>query len=297
MSVSAEKRLNGFHIFMIILYIISFAFLAYYFYHGWDYYSTPFSERPRHPEYSMLKPGGLTGHGFGVIGSAMMLIMLLYSLRKRTHIFSKAGTLPAWLDIHIYLGIIGPLLIILHSTFKVHGLVAVSFYSMAAVALSGIFGRYLYLQIPRNIQGYEISLNELKAMDSKLSRDLKEQYKFTDDMINRLEHLSGGTNIESRNTWVFLFSLLWHDIKKKSELEKFIKDNTLFDQFSAGQIRTLLKFIRQKAVLHQRIQILTRIQHLFHYWHVIHKPFAIIMIIIMFIHIAVAITFGYTWVF
>jgi len=38
-------------------------------------------------------------------------------------------------------------------------------------------------------------------------------------------------------------------------------------------------------------------QSLFHYWHVIHKPFAYTMIVIMFIHIAVAVSLGYTWKF
>jgi len=37
-------------------------------------------------------------------------------------------------------------------------------------------------------------------------------------------------------------------------------------------------------------------QSLFHYWHVIHKPFAYTMIVIMFIHIAVAVSLGYTWI-
>jgi hypothetical protein len=39
------------------------------------------------------------------------------------------------------------------------------------------------------------------------------------------------------------------------------------------------------------------IHQLFHYWHVIHKPFAIIMYIIMFVHILVAVYVGYTWIF
>ncbi len=103
----------------------------------------------------------------GVIGSAMMLVMLLYSARKRLDSWQKWGSIASWLDIHIFFGIFGPLFVILHSTFKVNGLVAISFYSMIAVALSGILGRYLYLQIPRNIRGHELSIQDLEAFNAR----------------------------------------------------------------------------------------------------------------------------------
>jgi hypothetical protein len=33
------------------------------------------------------------------------------------------------------------------------------------------------------------------------------------------------------------------------------------------------------------------------YWHVAHLPFALIMLVIMLIHVAVALIFGYNWIF
>jgi hypothetical protein len=49
---------------------------------------------------------------------------------------------------HIFFGLVGPALVILHSAFKVQGLVALSFWSMIAVA-ARVFSAATYLQIPR----------------------------------------------------------------------------------------------------------------------------------------------------
>ncbi|MBN2009685.1 hypothetical protein JW960_10110 [candidate division KSB1 bacterium] len=84
MMAENSKRFDGFLVFLILIYVLSSLGFIYYLYHGWDYYSTGFAERPRHEAYRLLKPGGNFGHGFGIVGSAMMLVMLLYSLRKRT---------------------------------------------------------------------------------------------------------------------------------------------------------------------------------------------------------------------
>ena len=52
---------------------------------GFGFYTTPYQQRPRHEDYRWLRPAGDFGHGAGIIGTLMMLFMLLYSVRKRTH--------------------------------------------------------------------------------------------------------------------------------------------------------------------------------------------------------------------
>jgi hypothetical protein len=38
-------------------------------------------------------------------------------------------------------------------------------------------------------------------------------------------------------------------------------------------------------------------KQIFHYWHVVHLPFSVIMFVILLIHVAVTVAFGYTWIF
>ncbi len=153
---AARKRNWG----LAALYAVSLVGLGLLVAYGWDYYATPLVERPHHELYWELKPGGVLGRTYGIAGASLMSLMMVYSLRKRLRIFRKLGQLRGWLDFHIYCGVMGPLLIVLHSSLKVTGIVALSFWSMVLVAASGVVGRYLYLQIPRRRSGDAMSLAE-----------------------------------------------------------------------------------------------------------------------------------------
>jgi hypothetical protein len=226
-----------------------------------------------------------------------MVFMLLYSLRKRTKLFGNSGTLPHWLQIHIYLGIFGPLLVILHSSFKVQGLIAVSFWSMIAVALSGIFGRYLYLQIPRTLSGKELDLNELNEMNKQLNLDLQQDYQLAPVDIQKIESLLFGNKKYSQNTIALLLSLFFSDLGWPIRHYFLKKKIPAAFHIQANRLKELIKGIREKELLERRISLWSKIQELFHYWHVIHKPFAIIMYLIMVVHILVAVYTGYVWIF
>jgi hypothetical protein len=252
---------------LAVLYAAAVLALLHYLAEGWDYYRTPLLERPHHPQFWSLKPGGSLGRAFGMVGTALMLVMLLYSVRKRSKPLRKAGPLSVWLDFHIFCGIVGPLLVILHSSFKVHGLVALSFWSMIAVALSGILGRYLYLQIPRTRAGDERTLADVEAEARALTGRLRE-LGLTDAMVATLDEIAA----EPR----------W--LHRRRRLRAFEREH-------GG--RELVAAIEQKSALQRRIVRWHRLQELFHYWHVFHKPFAVIMYLFMIVHVTVVSLAGY----
>ena len=66
---------------------------------------------------------------------------------------------------------------------------------------------------------------------------------------------------------------------------------------SKGNMRDVVKIIENELSLNNRIERLQTMQKLFKYWHVAHLPFALIMLIIMVIHVAVTLAFGYKWIF
>ena len=121
-----------------------------------------------------LKPSGIVGHGIGIFGSLFMVVgVISYMARKRYRFMSRMGILKYWLEFHIFLCTLGPVLVLFHTAFKFGGLVAVSFWSMVAVFLSGIAGRFIYLQIPRSIEGRELSLNEVRATKGDLAEEIR----------------------------------------------------------------------------------------------------------------------------
>ncbi len=258
---------------------------------------TPYSQRPRHDAYRDLRPAGNIGHAFGIIGSAMMLFMLLYSLRKRTRMFGKLGNLSYWLDIHIYFGVIGPLLVILHTSFKVQGLVAVSFWSMVAVASSGVFGRYLYRQIPRDIDGEQLTNVELDSMKNRLTEQISVDVKLNKEQLNKLDaELSAGSFENyglAKSLWFLIISDLLRPFKRKKLKRKYMTELNLPPHLHDQ----VFDIFWEKSLLERRISFLNQVQTLFHYWHVFHKPFAVIMYLVMIVHVVVAVWLGYVWLF
>ncbi len=279
-----------------IIYSVSLALLAWFMIEGYSYYSTPYIERPHHEDYRSLRPAGTTGLLFGYAGSAMMILMLIYSVRKRTRLLGRSISLQSLLDFHIYLGVIGPMLIVLHTSFKVQGLVAVSFWSMVAVAASGYFGRYLYLQIPRNIQGSELTLQEMERINSDMTTQLRTRFQLDDIAIAKLEAVT--TNFAAGyagGAWRAVMLLLTDDLFRFLARRRFVRNVMRAVPLPRRELREFTRLAFARALLRRRVALLAQVHQIFHYWHVVHKPFAIIMYLIMLIHIGIAIWTGYGW--
>jgi hypothetical protein len=279
------------------IYIVSILIIGWLLIDGLSYYSTPYQERPHHADYRALRPAGSRGLLFGIIGAGMMVLMLVYSLRKRTRLLGRRSSLKGFLQIHIYFGVIGPLFILLHTSFKVQGLVAVSFWSMVAVALSGYWGRYLYQQIPRNIQGHEATLQEMQQDTAAVSESLGGRFGLDDEMLQGIEQLFDQTLVHLRpDGTASMLSIITADLFRpllRRRLRTRLAERT---RLSRSQLGELFELLFGRALLKRRILVLGRMQRLFHYWHVVHKPFAIVMYLIMGIHIAVALWTGYGWI-
>lgn len=257
---------------------------------GLDFYLTPLTDRPHHADFRDLRPAGRVGHGLGILGSAMVLLLLVYSLRKRWRTLARAGNLRTWLRYHIWLGVAGPVLITLHTAFKVDGLVSISYWSMMAVALSGVLGRYLYQQIPRNVLGEAMTPGDAESESEALLVDLSETHGMTQQAAHALDRLALGT-LENRAAPAALAVLPLQNLLLARRLQSWLADHDLKGPEKA-RIRA-----RRWVLLSRRLQVFHLVRDLFHWWHVFHKPFAIIMILVMIIHVAVALALGYTWEF
>jgi len=294
---TSKSKISFKSIVLFTLYSASLIALFYYFYDGFSYYITPLLERPHHPSHQSIKPGGIRGHGLGILGTLMMVLLLTYSLRKKTNIFGNIGNIGTWLDFHIYLGIMGPLFVILHSSFKLNGIVAISFWSMISVALSGVLGRYIYLQIPRNISGHEMNLSDLENTNERILNEIESKYSVDGAYVSKIETMIVGNLNPDKSELSMLFSFLMADIFRVFRVKKIRKILRRSTGLSKKQIRILLGLMNKKAFIHRRLILWNKIHQLFHYWHVFHKPFAIIMYLIMVVHVAITIVFGYTWLF
>jgi len=261
---------------MAVIVVAVTAWLAY---RGSSYYATSLEERFYHNDYDLLKPNGLLGHGIGILGSLMMIIgVSIYMLRKRLRLMARWGQIRHWLEFHIFLCVLGPLLVLFHTSFKIGGLVAVSFWSMVAVVASGVAGRFIYIRIPRTIEGREMSLGEIRNMKRDLNEALASMRGLDKESLGEIvaateEHYRSRSGIR----------LTRRTLKK--------------NRVSRSDRSRVMKLVRREISLNRRIDRLQLMQNLFKYWHVAHLPFALIMLVIMLVHVGTSIVFGYTWIF
>lgn len=231
-------------------------------YGGYSYYQLPIEHRYDDPAiYRIFSPGGTIGHNLGIYGSIIIVVGLFgYMARKRLKIFSEIGFLKYWLEAHIFLTTLGSVLVLFHTSFKFGGIVSVGFWSLVIVWVSGVIGRFIYLQTLRNIEGRELSLQEINDIKDELNIDLLNKYQID------------FSTIKSRRISEIKSELISRNISKKD-------------------FKKVRKLIKNQRKICKRIDRLAMMQNLFKYWHVAHLPFALIMLIIMVIHIVVVLYF------
>ncbi len=263
---------------MVAIVIIVTIYLSY---TGYSYYNTSLEERFYHPHHNWFKPSGIYGQGLGILGTAMIFFgVTIYIARKRYNFLSKYIRLKYLLEFHIFLCTLGPILILFHTAFKFGGIVSIAFWSMVAVVLSGVIGRFIYIQIPRTIEGRALSLREVQDMKTDVAGILNDRYTLESNTIQIVTSLiSGETTNGDKKTLGHLRKVL-----NRKDLPK--KDRKM-----------IIKMVKDEISLTGRIARLQKMQELFKYWHVVHMPFALIMLIIVVIHVGVTLAFGYTWIF
>jgi hypothetical protein len=239
---------------------------------------------------SLYKPGDDLGYNIGLAGGLMMLIMLLYPLRKRIKFMKDLGILPTWFRWHMVLGILGPTLVMFHSTFIINSINAgVAMACMMLVSGSGIFGRFFYTKIHNGLYGRQITL---KGMHEELARTGSFRRSFM-DFAPEIEHsmerfrvrAEGGQGGLGNFLWVgfqaaFLSRSLTKELhrimyeqahEKKLDTEPLKQGlDKLYEEY-ATNIRTYLKALRDTSQFHTY-------ERLFSLWHVFHIPLVYMML-------------------
>ncbi len=257
---------------------------------GSAYYATPLAVRGYAPGHRMLRPSGPVGQSFGVIGTVLMLVPFAYMARKRIKRLRPAGTLGAWLEIHLFCGIVGPVLVTLHTSFKFNGIISAAYWSMVMVVLSGFVGRYLYVRIPRSIRGNELTRAEVDAQADALRERLADAVPSA-AMLQRIERFQRET-VPATEDALSVADLLFGEISVNARLRRLDRE------LAAGGLEEALRhdvvrLAAERAMLLRRTAYLKRTKTLFEYWHVFHLPLVYLLLVIAAAHIAVALYLGY----
>lgn len=263
------------------------------FWYGFQYYRLNLADRLRSPLHGSLRPSGEIGLLYGYIGTAILLLLLLYSVRKRVRALHGLGKLGRWLNVHIFFGIAGPLMITLHAGFHVTGAIAIGYWAMMSVMLSGFVGYYLLRQVGGALSETEDSARVLTEELEALDRELVERFSLTPDDLAALRFRSGIDQASEMNAIASLFYLLGHDLLGMLDSLGLMPRTQAEARLRPFDRRLLRALTRRHLALERRRAFLRQTSALFHYWHTIHKPFTFVLFLMMGIHIGVAVWLGY----
>lgn len=290
-SASPETR-PAFELHMLVIFGLIFITALTFFAAlrlGADYYLAAMAERPQHPLHNMLKPSGLIGQGFGVVGGLFCILTLLYPLRKRWRLLENLGTPRTWFQFHVYFGIAGPLLATLHTTFKFGGLASISFWSMIIVMASGFIGRFLFAQLPRNRRGVLLSLKEIEAEMRIVQQALAKAGLQDAQLIGSNDRPAAAPT----TGWRTLFRLMRHRRRTLRAWHSRLSAQPI----PAAAARRILPLLSRKFFLESSRVTLELTTKAFSLWHTLHLPFTYVMFLTLIIHVGLAIFLGYTWIF
>jgi hypothetical protein len=259
---------------------------------------------------TLYKPGEKLfdlGYNLGLAGGLMMLVLLLYPLRKRVKFFEKIGALPSWFKWHMVLGILGPLTIVFHSTYHVYipfihpagsPNAAVAMICMLLVSGSGTFGRLFYTKIHHGLYGRQATVNEMKS-GLEQSGDVKSLLSFAPSVEKSLEKFSARAEGYAKQSGLgfgnfimigFQAALLSRSLSK--ELHRIMQAQAQEGNFSAAQREGMEKMFgeyREKIVsyLHavKDAAQFNTYERLFSWWHIFHIPLVYMMVFSAFYHV------------
>ncbi len=244
----------------------------------------------------IYEPGKGIWHPIGWTGSIMMVVMMLYSVRKRFGFMRSFGSLRHWLSAHMFLGIMGPVLVTFHTTFKFNGIIATSYWSMIITMVFGILGRYIYIQIPRSLAGAELRVQDIERMVQTIDSRISEYSRGMNvaELCRTIDVREKGP-VESGWFKSLLF-MLRDDIVISYRLRKL--DGVLRKTHHLPwKVRRKIDFlIQKKAAFNRRMNYLSTTHKILHYWHIFHVPLAIVMFLIMILHVFVYYLFRTTQV-
>jgi hypothetical protein len=271
--------------------------------YGFSYYVSSPEQRALSPKHAYLKPSGLIGLRLGMLGFLLFLLIYLYPLRKRWAWLGRQGSSRHWLDFHVLMGLVAPLIITFHSSFKFRGIAGVAYWIMIFVALSGVVGRYIYSQIPRSLNFAELSLKEGQEQGAKLAaqlsglgilspRDVENLLRLPD--LRRAEQLSLLAALAKMILFDLLFPLrVWRLRQKMIWSHQKLWSLVGFGRTRNVPLECAISLARQQALLSKKVLFLSKSQRLLYLWHVIHRPFSYSFAVLASIHVILMLMLGY----
>jgi len=257
--------------------LVTVALLAF----GWFY-----------PTEHYITPESGIGYVLGIAGGSAMLLLLVYPARKRVPALAFLGSTRRWFQVHMVLGIAGPLLVLFHSNFSLGATNSnVALFCMLIVSGSGLFGRYFYAQIHHGLYGRKATLAELKTYAERLRVEAS-AIDFLPQLVDCLDAEEGRILQRSDRTWLLARPLVSSvaALGARRRLHRFVRvaSRAQGAQHSARRASLTADAMAQ---VDERIRAVRRVcafgayERLFSLWHALHLPLFLMLLVAGIVHV------------
>lgn len=247
------------------------------------------------PTERYLSPRAGAGYALGIAGGSAMLLLLVYPLRKRLRALAFLGTTKRWFQVHMALGIVGPVLILFHSNFSLGATNSnVALACMLVVAGSGLFGRYFYARIHHGLHGRKASLAELKLYADRL-RFVSSSVEFLPGLVARIDAEEQRIIGRCEHAALLLRPVLGAvgTAGARRRLQRFARavqsESRGADAVPAASLarqrEAALRYIDDRLAATRRVVEFAAFERLFSLWHALHMPLFLMLLIAGVVHV------------
>jgi hypothetical protein len=271
-------------LFAVVLGLILLSIAVGLAYRGWSFYRLSLEDRVEHSEYRMLRPSGLLGNGYGWVAATLVVMNLSYLIRRRFG-SARLGSMKAWLDVHVFTGLLAATLVSFHSAFQLRTPIAsVSAASLGTVVLTGLLGRFLYALGPGGVR------ERLGAALDEVDHELPGT---RDALADAIAQRPGPNVPANASLWRCLWSIpSWVRVARarREALGAILPPR---NQMSRPLRRARTELYSASAADARASGVAALLRS----WRALHRFFALLMLAAVLLHAGVAWYYGYRWIF
>lgn len=249
------------------------------------------------PVTHYLSPKSGAGYAIGILGGVLILMQLLYAARKRVPALRSFGSVPGWFQMHMILGIVGPLCILIHCGFSLGAANSnIALFSMLTVAGSGVFGRYFYSKIHHGLYGRKATLAELQ-LRARSVRERSTKLLMMPELAKRLEleerallevgEWSGGRIL------IAPLVISWRCSNSHARLSRYVRAAIRMTAVRHKAVarqserfeRVAIDYVSRRMKVTREVVELRIYQKLFSVWHALHTPLFLMLIAAGIVHV------------
>jgi len=231
------------------------------------------------------------GHSLGIIGFLLMVMTeTLYSLRKRAR-RRTWGKMSTWLEFHIFTGLVGPYMVLLHTSWKFNGLAGIVMLMTAIIVASGFIGRYIYTAIPRTADGAEMEAAQVQqavaAVEAELQQWLEAQPEATRAFGQRITQELAP--VRADDAWAAVIGRAFADLGYRLQ---WWAETRKANAATKAKLRELDALLKRQRTLRRQVQSLAMARRMLALWHAVHIPIGMALFTAAIIHISAAIYYA-----